>query len=181
MDRTDLLKWIREKFNDNELRDLCFELDIDYESLPGEGKAAKVRELVTYCQRRDRLVDLEQVAQRMHAKSALSQSGSSAQGGQIDASRSVSIQGNAKDNIIIVGDNNRVNAQRMVDNAATRPASSQDLLAEARENLRLIEERKAQYVQEVDIPLQLIREERRLRQRIKELEQEIGSGPQHQA
>jgi len=43
-------------------------------------------------------------------------------------------------------------------------------LEEARENLRLIEGRKAQYVLEVDVPLQLIKEERRLRERIAELE-----------
>jgi hypothetical protein len=43
-------------------------------------------------------------------------------------------------------------------------------LAEARENLRLIEDRKAEYVLEVDVPLQLIKEERRWRDRIAELE-----------
>lgn len=35
-----------------ELQDLCFELEIDYEDLPGEGQSAKARELVTYCKRR---------------------------------------------------------------------------------------------------------------------------------
>jgi len=35
-----------------ELQDLCFELDIDYEDLPGEGQSAKARELVSYCKRR---------------------------------------------------------------------------------------------------------------------------------
>jgi hypothetical protein len=46
-------------------------------------------------------------------------------------------------------------------------------LAEARENLRLIQERKSQFVMETDIPLQLIKEERRLLERIEELEQLI--------
>ena len=46
-------------------------------------------------------------------------------------------------------------------------------LDEARENLRLIEERKSQFVLEVEVPLQLVKEERSLRQRIAELENEL--------
>ncbi len=51
--------------------------------------------------------------------------------------------------------------------------SLQQQLADARECLRLIEERKAQYVQEVDIPLQLVKEERRLKERVAVLEKEL--------
>ncbi len=36
-----------------ELRTLCFELGVDYDSLTGEGKSAKARELITYCERHD--------------------------------------------------------------------------------------------------------------------------------
>lgn len=46
-------------------------------------------------------------------------------------------------------------------------------LTEARGNLLLIEERKAEYVLGVEIPLQLVREERRLRDRIVELERQL--------
>jgi hypothetical protein len=53
-----------------------------------------------------------------------------------------------------------------------KPDSLHRCLAEARENLRLIEERKAQHVLGVDIPLQLIKEERRLRERIAGLERD---------
>jgi hypothetical protein len=53
---------LREKligaFNDSELRDLCVDLGIDYDSLGGEGKAGKVRELISYCERHGRLPDL---------------------------------------------------------------------------------------------------------------------------
>jgi hypothetical protein len=52
-------------------------------------------------------------------------------------------------------------------------ASLQRQLREARENLRLIEDRKAEYVLEVDVPLQLIKEERRLRDKIAELEAKL--------
>ena len=50
-------------------------------------------------------------------------------------------------------------------------ASLRRQLAEARENLRLIQERKSQYVMETDIPLDLIKRERQLVERIAELEQ----------
>ncbi len=42
----------------SELQDLCFELAIDYEDLPGEGQSAKARELVLYCKRRELLAAL---------------------------------------------------------------------------------------------------------------------------
>jgi hypothetical protein len=41
-----------------DLRTFCFDLNIDYESLRGEGKVAKVRELVHYAVRANRLPDL---------------------------------------------------------------------------------------------------------------------------
>ena len=46
-------------------------------------------------------------------------------------------------------------------------------LSEAEENLRLIDERMAQYVQEVDIPLQLIKDQRRLQRWIARLQRQI--------
>lgn len=47
-------------------------------------------------------------------------------------------------------------------------------LAEAEENLLLIEERKAEYVLGVEVPLTLVKEERRLKARIAELRAELG-------
>lgn len=44
--------------SDGDVRDLCFDMDIDYESLPGQGKSAKARELITFCERRERLPEL---------------------------------------------------------------------------------------------------------------------------
>ena len=58
-------------------------------------------------------------------------------------------------------------------------ASNEDLsslrrqLGEARENLRLIRERKAEFVLSTDVPLQLVKEERRWLDRIAELEQRL--------
>ena len=45
-------------YNDSELRDVCFELGIDYEELPGDNQSAKARELVLYAQRRNLLAQL---------------------------------------------------------------------------------------------------------------------------
>lgn len=45
-------------FEDEELRTLCFDLEVDYASLPSEGKEAKARELVAYLDRRGRIADL---------------------------------------------------------------------------------------------------------------------------
>jgi hypothetical protein len=42
-------------FDLEELRTLCFDLGVDYDSLRGEGKAAKARELIAYMQRRGQL------------------------------------------------------------------------------------------------------------------------------
>jgi S1-C subfamily serine protease len=54
-----------EGFSESELRDLCpFELDVDYESLPGQGKAGKTRELILYLKRRSRIGELIEVGRR---------------------------------------------------------------------------------------------------------------------
>jgi hypothetical protein len=54
-------------------------------------------------------------------------------------------------------------------------SSLQRQLAEARENLRLIQERKAEFVLSTDVPIQLVKEERRLLDKIAGLEQQIGA------
>ncbi len=45
-------------FNDSELRDLCFDMNVDYETLNGENKADKARELIAFCERRQIVRDL---------------------------------------------------------------------------------------------------------------------------
>jgi ATP/maltotriose-dependent transcriptional regulator MalT len=46
------------RFSADELRTLCFDLGIDSENLPGEGKAGKARELLLYLERYDRIPEL---------------------------------------------------------------------------------------------------------------------------
>jgi hypothetical protein len=51
-------KFITDGYDLGELRTLCFSLSVDYASLPGEGKAAKSRELLLYAARQRRLAEL---------------------------------------------------------------------------------------------------------------------------
>jgi DNA-binding NtrC family response regulator len=55
-DPATLRRALDEKFDRKEIQDLCFDLGIDFDNLPGEGK--KAREVVAFCQRRDRLKEL---------------------------------------------------------------------------------------------------------------------------
>ncbi|MBK8988594.1 MAG: AAA family ATPase [Chloroflexi bacterium] len=50
---TQLRHLLNDHFNHDELRTLCFDLNLDYEALPGESKGGKVRELLAYMQRRE--------------------------------------------------------------------------------------------------------------------------------
>ena len=51
-------------FNKGELRDLCFELNVDYENLAGSSKADKARELITFFHRRGQLSRLRAACQQ---------------------------------------------------------------------------------------------------------------------
>lgn len=55
MNQTDIRTKLTEFFGIEEIRTLCFDLNIDHEQLPSQSKEALVRELVIYCQRRGRL------------------------------------------------------------------------------------------------------------------------------
>lgn len=55
-DRVALLHEMADSFSSSELAELTFNLEIDFEDLAGSSKRAKVRELITYCERRG-LVD----------------------------------------------------------------------------------------------------------------------------
>jgi hypothetical protein len=55
---TDLRQGIISTFNAEELKTLCSDLGVDYDSLGGDGKAAKARELVSHLVRRGELARL---------------------------------------------------------------------------------------------------------------------------
>jgi CheY-like chemotaxis protein len=56
---------LSERFSQVDLRNLAFDLGVDYESLPGEGKADKARELILFFQHRDRLLELIEAAKSL--------------------------------------------------------------------------------------------------------------------
>jgi hypothetical protein len=53
-----LRRLIDQHFNLEELHDLCFDLGIEYENLPGRTKRGNCRELIAYCQRHGRIPSL---------------------------------------------------------------------------------------------------------------------------
>jgi hypothetical protein len=64
MQLAELRQVLSDYFSEEEIRTLCFDLSIDYDDLPATGKANKVRELVKYLERRDRIPDLESAVRR---------------------------------------------------------------------------------------------------------------------
>jgi energy-coupling factor transporter ATP-binding protein EcfA2 len=58
LDRLRLLQAVSRYFSEEELRTLCYELEIDYDDLPARGKTNKARELIFHCERTRRLDDL---------------------------------------------------------------------------------------------------------------------------
>jgi 3',5'-cyclic AMP phosphodiesterase CpdA len=62
--RGKLRQILAERFSEDELRTFCFDLSVDYEDLPGEGKAAKARELLALFERHDRVDELIQMGQK---------------------------------------------------------------------------------------------------------------------
>ena len=61
---TQLRQLLVKRFSDSELHTLCFDLGVEYDDLPGSGRADKARELVTYMDQHDRLADLMRVGRR---------------------------------------------------------------------------------------------------------------------
>ena len=64
MSTSDLLHFMDSRFNQEELKTLCFELKtiysaLDYDNLEGHSKLGKTRELIEYFERRNRLADLK--------------------------------------------------------------------------------------------------------------------------
>ena len=61
---SDFLDVLDSNFNDEELRDLCFYLNLDYDNLSGSNKKAKARELIKLVKREGRLEELIAVSHR---------------------------------------------------------------------------------------------------------------------
>lgn len=61
----ELNKKINRTFNESELKNLCFNLEIDYENLSGNTKSDKIRELILFCQRHNRISELLKNCERL--------------------------------------------------------------------------------------------------------------------
>ncbi len=60
-----LRRTLTDRFSEEELRTLCFDLGLDYDDLPGQAKADRARELVHHLDARRRVLELVQVGQRL--------------------------------------------------------------------------------------------------------------------
>jgi predicted MPP superfamily phosphohydrolase len=56
--RAKLLQGLTDHFNEEELRTLCFDMGLDYESLPAQGKVGRAREIVAQVERNGRIPNL---------------------------------------------------------------------------------------------------------------------------
>jgi hypothetical protein len=63
--RTQLRQLLSRHFDESELQTLCFDLGVDYDNLPGDGKAEKARELIEYLERRGRIQELIDVGKKL--------------------------------------------------------------------------------------------------------------------
>ncbi len=63
--RSRVRQFLSTHFDTEELRTLCFDLGVEYDDLPGEGRAGKVRELVRYIERHERIYDLLKVGKEL--------------------------------------------------------------------------------------------------------------------
>jgi tetratricopeptide (TPR) repeat protein len=61
---------VAEHFNESELRTLCFDLEVDYDELPGRAKSEKAAELVAHLERRGRLPELVELGKQLRPKLA---------------------------------------------------------------------------------------------------------------
>jgi hypothetical protein len=69
-----LLSLMRDHLNLEELRTLCFQLDVDYDDLLGEAKTGRIRELILLMLREDRLPELVDVLEQTRSEIAWSES-----------------------------------------------------------------------------------------------------------
>jgi hypothetical protein len=59
-----LHKFFNDHFNKGELKTFCMDFEVDYEEIEAENKSGTIRELILYCKRHDRLLDLMKKARK---------------------------------------------------------------------------------------------------------------------
>lgn len=142
MDRIRLREILTRYFDAGEVRTLCFDLGVDYDSLPGEGKASKARELIAHLERRSRLPELVEMGKQQRPDVPWEDTPAATRDAQI------------------------ISQSTSSDRSQAEIESLRRQLAEEEQNLRLIEERKSQYVMDVEVPLQVVKQEQAQRNKI---------------
>lgn len=66
--RIELNQKMNETFSLSEIDGICYDLGINAEDIPGNNKSSKVRELIQYCERRDRVGELSASLQSIRPK-----------------------------------------------------------------------------------------------------------------
>jgi len=145
VDRIRLREILTRYFDAGELRTLCFDLGVDYDSLPGEGKASKARELVAYLERHSRLPELVEMGKQQRPDVPWVDTPEAAREAPFSPQSA------------------------SPESLRAEIESLRRQLAEEEQNLLLIEERKSQYVMDVEVPLQVVKQEQAQRKKIADL------------
>lgn len=69
--RVKLRQILTDRFSEEELRTVCFDLGLDYDDLPAQGKAGKARELVAYSERSGHIAELIDHCQKLRPNASL--------------------------------------------------------------------------------------------------------------
>ncbi len=69
--KQNLHKALTSHLNEDEFRDICFQINIDFDDLGGVGKSSKIRELILFLERRNRLSDLVEAVSSIRPDIAL--------------------------------------------------------------------------------------------------------------
>ena len=163
----DLPHLLRTRFDREELRTLCFDLGVDYDALPAEGKAGKARELVGYMERHDRLPDLVETLRRTRPDIHLDDAppGPPARAADKRTQGGVTITGDGN----VIGDGNVVSIISFTAGAGIGAKEPQRALQMARRTLAILEEQAAGYTA-LTIPAHLKIELEEKRRQVAELE-----------
>lgn len=151
---TDIRRYLNVAYGDEELTILCFDRfrAVHDGFAAGMSMGQKIQRLLEYCERHDAISELLTALERDRPK-------------QFEATFGPLTAASAPAH--------RTPRAATVQEDARELESQRRQLAEMLESLRLIEERKAEYVLGVEVPLQLVKEERKLRERIAGLEERI--------
>lgn len=66
--RINLVDFMARHFNDEEIKDVCFRMQIEYNDLAAEGRAGKIRELVLFVERHGRVQELHKLVRQLRPR-----------------------------------------------------------------------------------------------------------------